>query len=286
MIKELALADIRIDGGTQQRVSIDEVAVQQFANAMRKGADFPEIHVAFDGSDYWIIDGFHRLLATRKNGKNVIKAEVSTGTRREAVWLSLNVNQKHGLRRKYEDVKKMLWKTVFIDSEWTTETDTALAEWIGCSVSYIVKQRKEYEASLQTPEAKPEEDKEPEPPSEPEPEPVVIVIDELGHEVPKHLEAVFNRRPEIKEQIKTVSTIFKTIKDAQQRDDLLYVYCKGDQLKADLGNFRRNLRFTLPYAVCPMCGGDVNNQECKTCDQHGFVNEAIYQAVPAEMKGE
>ena len=289
MKKKLAIADIRLDGKTQQRAEIDDVTVQQFANDMRNGDVFPDISVMFDGTDYFLVDGFHRVHATIKLKRTFILADVETGTRREAIWMSLSVNQKHGLRRKYEDVKKMLMETVFPDEEWSKETDAGIADWVKCSESYVNKRRVEYEKSQEAPvepepEAEPKD--EPETTEEPKPEERQIVIDELGHEVPKHLESVFNRRQEIKDHIKVVSTIFKTIKDAQQKNDLLYVNCKVDQLKADLGNMRRNLRFTLPYAVCCYCQGDVNNQECTLCDQHGFINESTYQAVPAEMKGE
>ena len=284
-LKEIALKDLRIDGGTQQRFEIDEPTVQQYANRMRMGDKFPEMTVLYDGSTFWLVDGFHRYHAYSRLKKNIVEVDVEQGTRREAIWMSLNVNQTHGLRRKYEDVKRMLFKTIFPDHDWAKETDAAIGYWIGCSDSYVCKRRKEYEKSLEAPAVTPEPEVEaPTDEPVPEPSPPEAVIDEVGKEVPKHLEPVFNRRPEIKELIKTVGDIHKKVKDAQLKGDMLYVNCKVDQLKADLGNFRRNLRFTLPYAVCPMCGGDVNNQECTACDQHGFVNESVYNAIPDEMK--
>jgi hypothetical protein len=195
--------------------------------------------------------------------------------------MSLAVNQTHGLPRKSEDAKKMLWKTVFPDDEWSLMTDKAMAGQIGCSAGYISKQRKLYLESLKTPEA-PDTPKEPDAPKEPTPP--EMVIDELGKEVPEHLAPIFNRRIEIKNHIKAVSEILKTVKDAVQKEDPLYANCRYDQMKSHLSNFRTVLRFTLPYAVCPYCGGDVNNQECELCDQNGFVNELTYQSVPAEMK--
>jgi hypothetical protein len=289
MIKEIALADIRIDGGTQQRFEIDEVTVQQYASRMRAGSVFPPIDVVFDGASYFLVDGFHRHRANLKLGKTIIEAEVSTGTRREAIWMSLTVNQEHGLRMNSQDVHKMLMRTVFPDAEWSNQTDIAIAELIGFSASYVSKKRREYAdfvkaQSEQKPETKPEdeEEKEPDAPTEPEPEPAVV--DELGKPVPKHLESVFNRRPEIKQHIKEAMAIVKTVKDAVLKNDPLYCNCKVEQLKSHMSNFRSVLRFTLPYAVCPYCGGDENNQECKACEQHGFVNEATYLATPKNMK--
>jgi hypothetical protein len=283
MLKQIALADIRIDGGTQQRVVICDNTVMQYSYAMGN-SDFPPIEATFDGKAYWLTDGFHRLHAMRKLKKTVIEVEVTTGTKREAIWKSLQANQKHGLRRAIGDVKAMLIETVFPDPEWSKVTDDELAKWIGTTANYISKIRKQTEPKEQTPEAF-EHGAYDESPEEPEPE-KIAVTDEVGKPVPEHLEAVFNRRPEIRELIRTVSDVFKTVKEAQAKNDPLYCNCKVDQLKADLANFRRNLRFTLPYAVCCYCGGDVNNQECQLCNSTGFINEMTYEnGVPAEMKG-
>jgi hypothetical protein len=279
MIKEIALAAIRIDGGTQQRVVIDDDTVLQYSFAMGNSI-FPPIDVMFDGKAYWLTDGFHRLHALRRLRKTVVEVEVTNGTKREAIWESLHANQKHGLRRAIGDIKAMLLETVFPDSEWSAVTDEELAKHIGTTANYICKIRKQ----MEPPEQKPATEPETETPKEKIPEPKVAVIDELGKTVPEHLESIFNRRPEIRELIKTVSDVFKTVKNAQLNDDMLYYNCKVDQLKADLSNFRRNLRFTLPYAVCPYCYADLNNQECQLCNSTGFVNESTYLAVPSEMK--
>lgn len=288
MLKEIAIADIRIDAGTQQRFEIDEKTVSQYANRMDEGDKFPAIDLVFDGATYFLYDGFHRYWATCKLKKHTIMANVEKGSRREAIWMSMNVNQKHGLRRAYADVEKMLVGTIFPDKDWIQETDIAIGDWIGCSPSYVSKKRKIYLKSLEAtpePEVKTETEDPADPAKEPKSEPVSIVVDELGHEVPKHLEVVFGRRTELKVHIKTISTIFKTIKDGVQKQDPLYANLKIDQMKADLSNIRTNIRFSLPYAVCPYCGGDVNNQECSLCNQRGFVNESTYKVVPDDMKG-
>lgn len=283
MIKKIALADIRIDGQTQQRVVIDDTTVLQYSYAMsQKDSSFPPMDVVFDGKDYWLFDGFHRYHSLRKLKRTVVEVAVTTGTRRDAVWNSLQANQKHGLRRQPGDIKAMLLQTVFPDEEWSKETDEALAEWIGCTPKYISKIRRQ---TMTTEERKIDtETKAKEAKKSVKKPPKIIVTDEIGKTVPKHLESIFNRRPEIRDYIKVVNEVFKTVKEAQQKNDPLYRYCKVDQMKATLADFRRNLRFTLPYAVCPYCGGDVNNQECKLCNSTGFINESTYLAVPPEMK--
>ncbi len=110
------------------------------------------------------------------------------------------------------------------------------------------------------------------------------VLDSVGHEVPEHLIEVFSRVPEVTEHIKVINRMYRTIKKAVVDKDPLYANCKLRSLKADVGNLRRNLRFTLPYAVCRFCGGDVNNEYCRACGGRGFVNELTYIATPKELK--
>ena len=57
-LTSLALAAITVDATTQPRVAVDRAVVYDYAEAMRAGAKFPPIKVIFDGTTYWLIDGF------------------------------------------------------------------------------------------------------------------------------------------------------------------------------------------------------------------------------------
>ena len=61
--KELELKLIRLDGGTQVRAAIKEEAVMRYATDLEGGSVFPPMRVFFDGTDYWMSDGFHRYHA-------------------------------------------------------------------------------------------------------------------------------------------------------------------------------------------------------------------------------
>jgi len=52
---------IRIDGGTQPRAALLIDVMEDYAEQMRNGVEFPPITVFFDGKEYWLADGFHRL---------------------------------------------------------------------------------------------------------------------------------------------------------------------------------------------------------------------------------
>ena len=48
-MKTIKLSDIRIDGGTQGRVVIDQQTVQNYLECMNNGDIFPPIFTVFDG---------------------------------------------------------------------------------------------------------------------------------------------------------------------------------------------------------------------------------------------
>lgn len=86
----IRLDALRLDGGTQSRDGLDEVTVKEYAEEMREHGTFhfPAIKVIFDGENYWLVDGFHRAEAARRASHKYFPAEISQGTRRQAVLMS------------------------------------------------------------------------------------------------------------------------------------------------------------------------------------------------------
>src|ERR1019366_2767567 len=54
--------------------------VQANVERLRCGEKLPPVTVCFDGSDYWLRDGFHRVEAARQVGLGNIEAEIIPGT--------------------------------------------------------------------------------------------------------------------------------------------------------------------------------------------------------------
>ena len=104
----LALSEIRTDGGTQPRGKLDRAVVGEYAELMRDGKRFPPVNVVFDGTDYWLYDGFHRREAAVSAGLDSIECEVKQGTLQTAQWLSYAANQDHGQRRTDGDKKRAI----------------------------------------------------------------------------------------------------------------------------------------------------------------------------------
>jgi uncharacterized ParB-like nuclease family protein len=116
-VKKLNINSIIIDKGTQSRAAISEDTVTDYAEAMQAGDEFPPVITFFDGVDYYLADGFHRLHAVKRLGKTSIQADVRTGTLRDAILYSLGANRDHGLRRSNADKRKCV-QTLLEDFEW------------------------------------------------------------------------------------------------------------------------------------------------------------------------
>jgi ParB-like chromosome segregation protein Spo0J len=65
---------------------------------MADGTVFPPIRVWFDGTHYWLSDGFQRLAAARLLGRHSILAVILAGELEEARWDSFGANAAHGCR--------------------------------------------------------------------------------------------------------------------------------------------------------------------------------------------
>jgi len=131
-MKTINIKTIRIDGGTQSRVEINNEIVTEYSDAIKAGAEFPAVVVFNDGADNWLADGFHRFHAHNQAGKTSIFADVRPGTARDAVLYSLGANGTHGLNRTNADKRKAV-VTMLNDAEWVKWSDSAIAK--SCSVS-------------------------------------------------------------------------------------------------------------------------------------------------------
>jgi hypothetical protein len=99
----IAIKDIRRDGGTQPRATIDFEAVFDYMDAMADGAKFPPVVVFYDGASYWLADGFHRVKAAEQAGSHEIGCDLRQGTQHDAQWYSFGANKTNGLRRTNDD---------------------------------------------------------------------------------------------------------------------------------------------------------------------------------------
>ncbi len=131
---------IRTDGGTQPRLQLDSMAIHEYAESMADGSVFPPVVAFYDGADYWLADGFHRLHAAQQLGLADIAADVKQGTLQDAQWNSYSVNQAHGLRRSNEDKRRAV-ESALCHEYAKKYSDRELARHIGVTHPFIAKLR-------------------------------------------------------------------------------------------------------------------------------------------------
>ena len=133
----LPLDRIRTDGGTQPRAHLNPDTVAEYAAAMEEdGVVFPPVTVFYDGADYWLADGFHRVAASVEAGFADIDADIRQGARRDAVLFSVGANADHGLRRTNEDKRRAVM-TLLNDEEWSRLSDSDIARHCGVSHPFV-----------------------------------------------------------------------------------------------------------------------------------------------------
>ena len=123
----------KIKKGHQARAAINEATVSEYAKHIEDGGEFPPIIVYFDSKDYWLADGYHRLLATERVGCLTILEEVRIGTSRDALKHALGANAHHGLPRTNAD-KRNAVEIALDDSEWSRLSTREIAKL--CNVSH------------------------------------------------------------------------------------------------------------------------------------------------------
>lgn len=142
-MQRIELASIVTDADTQVRVQPDEATVADYAAQMTEGAQFPPVVLFHDGSQYFLADGFHRVLAARRNDWRDIDAEVRVGTKTDALWFALAANKANGRRLTEADKKHAISLAL---RAWPDRSANQISKQIGCDVRYVSRLR---EAAIQ-----------------------------------------------------------------------------------------------------------------------------------------
>lgn len=122
----IGINKLNMHGGTQPRDKINDQVVHEYATAMRDGEQFPPVTVFYDGSTYWLADGFHRVAAVKQLCGAEIKADIHQGTRRDAILFSASANAKHGLQRTNADKRRVILR-LLRDAEWAKWSNREIA---------------------------------------------------------------------------------------------------------------------------------------------------------------
>lgn len=140
MNKILNLGALVLDPKLQSRTETNEQTIEEYADAIKQGDEFPPLLVYFDGTHYWLVDGYHRYHAHKKAGKAGVNCEVVNGTFTDAVLRATSVNTKHGMRRTYADKRKAVM-TLLDDFEWQQWSNAEIARHCGVSPTFVANLR-------------------------------------------------------------------------------------------------------------------------------------------------
>lgn len=132
MIKTLNLAVLRLDGDTQARLALSQEKVQEYAALMEDGEEFRPVDAFFDGSDYWLADGFHRYFATKANKKTSIAVTIHNGTLEDAQLFAFAANKGHGLHMLATDIRHCIVR-MLEHPRWGSWSNAAIAKHVGTS---------------------------------------------------------------------------------------------------------------------------------------------------------
>jgi len=147
---ELELTSIRVDGGTQSRLELNQEVVVEYAEQMAEGDVFPAVVVFQDGANYWLADGFHRYFATKKNKGKTINADVQVGTQEEAVLFSFSANSNRGLRMSSADKRNIVIR-MLTNEMWKGWKDVEIARHVGVTSMTVGRVRKSLRSDVEKP---------------------------------------------------------------------------------------------------------------------------------------
>jgi hypothetical protein len=132
--------------GIQTRASTREKTVDEYIEAMRRGDSFPPATVFVVGGVAKLVDGFHRLEASRLSigyTERGFAVDVRMGTARAALREALTANYRHGLRLTAAD-NESRFLLASEDAEYHQLSVRKLAALLGLSKSRVDQLRKRY----------------------------------------------------------------------------------------------------------------------------------------------
>ena len=279
MLKDLFVEDIRVNGDTQSRVSMDVQAVQDYAASYETSKALPPIVVFHYGDELWLADGFHRVCAARKALMSKINADVRDGSREDAQWYAIGANQTHGLRRSNADKRRAADMALAINPEWS---DYRIAEYIGVSQELVRTVRNSLTDSVSENTKRITKSG-----REMETKHIGVSkfedrLDGEGNAVPAHLVAGWDAATrEVNELIMKATELKRWIEHAGDRIDGLAADIAISAFTADCNNLLSALRLTAkPYAICSFCKGD----GCSECAHRGWLSKQLFNCMPEELK--
>lgn len=148
----LPVENVNAEGGTQTRVAgLSLAKVEEYKERQADGQQAPPVVVFFDGTTYWLGDGFHRYAATVERKQNVIRAEVRPGTRDDAIMWNIRANSDHGVSYTPAD-KRNAVELLINNPKWAHMPNREMARTCGVTHTFVGNVRERLTGSRTPPE--------------------------------------------------------------------------------------------------------------------------------------
>lgn len=139
--ERVPLANVDLDPKIHTRAELDTKRVESYAKLLKakEPARFPPVVLYFDGTTYWVADGYHRCHAHLEAELADIEAIVHQGGSRDAFLAGLAYDQ--GAPKSREDKRQNVLKAL-ADPEWAKWSNRVIATHCGVNDKTVAKFRK------------------------------------------------------------------------------------------------------------------------------------------------
>ncbi len=141
---DIQVNKVRRDGGTQPRGELNQEHIADLVEALQTGENLEPILVFYDGTNHWLVDGFHRIEAHIKTNKQKINAKIQAGTLEDAQWHSYSVNQHLSLKRTHADKQRAVIGALK-HPQGVNKSNVAIGKHCGVSMFMVWKWRERLE---------------------------------------------------------------------------------------------------------------------------------------------
>lgn len=140
-IVELPISDILTNGGTHARENLNEQHIQDLEQELDQGHELDPMDVFWDGSIYWLSDGFHRIEAYIRAIRTLAKVRIQQGSQRDAILHGIKANAKHKALKWSRQDKQRAIKRLLRDPDWQQWSDNAIAQICGVDNKTVTQRR-------------------------------------------------------------------------------------------------------------------------------------------------
>jgi hypothetical protein len=140
-VQTVLVERLTLDPTLQPRREMDPALIDEYAERMRAGDQFPPLVAFLDATEVLrLSEGWHRYAAAKAAEVEALAVDVRLGDYRAAHLNSLASNKDHGLRRSNADKRRAIL-AMLADPEWVAWSNERIAAHLGVSPPTVAKYR-------------------------------------------------------------------------------------------------------------------------------------------------